>query len=251
MFRLILGLIFFLLGTTAPAQTNVSPARQFSSNTHGWWMYFGDHPLKTGSRWGLHLEGQWRRHDVVTRWQQLLIRPGVNYEVSKNLVLTAGYAFVATHRYGEFPTATAFPEHRIFQQAVVKQSLGRWNLSHRYRLEQRFLGEKRALPGGGSELLRWRHENRFRYQFRLTHPLRGPWGVALYDEIFLNFGRNVAANVFDQNRAYAAVTRSLGKSKANRLEVGYLNQIVQQRNGRIFENNHTLQVAIFSTLGLR
>ena len=75
------------------------------------------------------------------------------------------------------------------------------------------------------------------------------WGVALYDEFFLNFGHNVASNVFDQNRAYAAVTHTLGK--ASRLELGYMNQIVQQRNGRIFENNCTLQVAVFSTLALR
>lgn len=209
-------------------------------------MYFGDHPLAAKSKWGLHLEGQWRRHDVVTRWQQLLLRPGVNYEVSKNLVLTAGYGYITTHRYGDYPTAVPFPEHRIFQQALVKQPIGKWALSHRYRLEQRFLGEKRALAGGAREFVRWRHENRFRYMFRIMHPIKGPWSVALYDEFFLNFGRNVASNVFDQNRAYAALAHSLGKS--SRLEVGYLNQIVQQRNGRIFENNHTLQVAIYSTL---
>lgn len=211
-------------------------------------MYFGDHPLEAKSRWGLHLEGQWRRHDVIPRWQQLLLRPGVNYEVNKSLMLTAGYAFVSTHRYGGYPVAVPFPEHRIFQQALVKQPLGRWALSHRYRLEQRFLGEKRALPDGAREFVRWRYENRFRYMFRMMRPLKGPWGVALYDEFFLNFGRNVAANVFDQNRAYAAVTHSIGK--ASRIEVGYLNQVVQQRNGRIFENNHTLQVAIYSTLPL-
>ena len=211
-------------------------------------MYFGDHPLTPQSKWGLHLEGQWRRHDIVTRWQQLLLRPGVNYEVSKNLLLTAGYGFITLHRYGDYPTAVPFPEHRLFQQALVKQAIGKWSLSHRYRLEERFLGEKRALPDGARELIRFRYENRFRYLFRVAHPVKGPWGVALYDEFMLNFGHNVAANVFDQNRAYAALTHTLGK--ASRLEVGYLNQIVQQRNGRIFENNHTLQVAVYSTLAL-
>ena len=233
----------------ASGQTNVAPLRQFTTNEHGWYNYFGDHPLKTGSRWGIHLEGQWRRHDVIARWQQLLIRPGVNYEANKNLMLTAGYGYVTTHRYGEFPISVPFPEHRSFQQALVKQPLGKWNLSHRYRLEQRFLGEKRALPDGTRELLRRRYENRFRYMYRMMRPILGPWGIALYNEFFLNFGHNVASNVFDQNRAYAAVTHSLGK--ASRLEVGYMNQIVQQRNGRVFENNHTLQVAVFSTLAWR
>ena len=161
----------------ARAQTNVAPLRQFTTNAHGWYDYFGDHPVKAGSKWGIHLEGQWRRHDVITRWQQLLIRPGVNYEVNKNLMLTAGYGYITTHRYGEFPTAVPFPEHRIFQQALVRQALGKWNLSHRYRLEQRFLGEKRALPDGTRELLRRRYENRFRYMYRMMRPIHGLSGM--------------------------------------------------------------------------
>ncbi len=182
---------------------------------------------------------------MAARWQQLVLRPGINYEVSPNLMLGVGYCYVATSRYGEYPVGVPFPEHRIYQQAVVKQSFGKWGLSHRYRLEQRLLGELAVDGGGARELTRWRHENRFRYQVRLARPIKGSWGIALYDEFFLNFGRNVASNVYDQNRAYAAVTRSLGKS--SRLELGYMNQLLQQRNGRIFENNHTLQVAIYST----
>lgn len=213
-------------------------------------MYFGDHPFKTGSKWGVHLEGQWRRHDVATRWQQLFVRPALNYEVNKNFTLAAGYAFAKTYRYGDFPTTAAFPEHRLFQQAMLKQTIGKWSISHRYRMEERFIGEKTVpVPGGPAEFVRWRYENRFRYQFRLAHPIKGPWGIALYDEPFIAFGHNVASNVFDQNRAYAAVTYTLGK--ASRIEVGYMNQLIQQRNGRIFESNHTLQVGIFSTVALR
>ena len=213
-------------------------------------MYFGDHPFKTASKWGVHLEGQWRRHDVASRWQQLFVRPALNYEVNKNFTLAVGYAFAKTYRYGDFPTPAKFPEHRFFQQAILKQTIGKWSISHRYRMEERFLGEKIVpIPGGPAHFVRWRYENRFRYQFRIAHPIKGPWGIALYDEPFIAFGHNVASNVFDQNRAYAAVTYTLGK--ASRIEVGYMNQLIQQRNGRIFESNHTLQVGIFSTLALR
>ena len=50
-------------------------------NAHGWFNYFGDHPI-SDSKWGLHLEGQYRRHNVITQWQQLLLRPGVNYQLT-------------------------------------------------------------------------------------------------------------------------------------------------------------------------
>jgi hypothetical protein len=69
--------------------------------------------------------------------------------------------------------------------------------------------------------------------------------VALYDEVFVNFGKNVTGNIFDQNRAYAAIGYNV--TKTNRLEVGFMEQTLQQRNGRIIENNHTLMVAWYST----
>ena len=71
------------------------------NNFHGWLTYFGDHPIAE-SKWGIHLEAQIRRHDVAARWQQLLLRPGVNFEASKAITLTAGYAFVRSSTYSEF-----------------------------------------------------------------------------------------------------------------------------------------------------
>jgi hypothetical protein len=234
-----------------PPARGQSPERVLTPNYNGWYMYFGDHPVRDGP-WGVHLEGQWRRHDAITKGQQLLLRPGVNYEVSENLLLSAGYAFVDTFRYGEFPVSERFPEHRVFQQALLRHSVGRAGLSHRYRLEQRFLGEVSRDQAGERQVDRWRHENRFRYMFRVAVPLQGDrietgkWYLALYDEVFVNFGKNVAANLFDQNRAYAAL--GYAAFRASRIELGYLNQLVQQRNGRILEVNHTVQVGWFSTL---
>lgn len=82
--------------------------------------------------------------------------------------------------------------------------------------------------------------------YRVVFPIKGKWSVALYDEIFVNFGKNVAANTFDQNRAYAALVYTLPKK--SRLEIGFMEQSLQQRNGRVIENNHTLMVSIFSAM---
>lgn len=218
-----------LFASTLPAQSD--------HNANGWFMYFGDHPLGK-SKWGLHLEGQWRRHDVVVNWQQFLLRPAVNYQVTKNLMLTGGYAFIETYRYGDYPARERFPENRVWQQALLTTKfLGR-DWQHRLRLEQRFFGGYAA-----------RYENRIRYMLRTNIPL--PFGdrkyyLGLYDEILYNFGRDVAFNVFDQNRAYVALGRPIARD--TRFEIGFLEQTIQQRNGRIFEHNHTLQVAIFSKI---
>ena len=217
-------------------------------NANAWFMYFGDHPIAK-TRWGIHLEGQWRRTDVGLKWQQLLLRPGVNFQLHRKVVLTAGYGFIDTHRYGDFPVAAGFPEHRFFEQATVTQRIGKLDFANRFRLEQRELGVMAQQPDGTYRRASWRHENRVRYQLRTNIPLpfaEKKYYISIYDEIFFNFGKNVANNVFDQNRAYIALGRNLPKQ--TRVEVGFMEQTVQQRSGLVFEHNHTLQISIISRL---
>jgi hypothetical protein len=93
---------------------------QVDNNAHGWYMYFGDHPIGK-SRFGAHLEGQWRRADLGLAWQQLLLRPALNFQLNKKVMLTGGYGFIQTHRYGDFPARENFPEHRTYEQAQITQ----------------------------------------------------------------------------------------------------------------------------------
>lgn len=84
--------------------------------------------------------------------------------------------------------------------------------------------------------------------FRMQVPLKGKaiedktpyW--ALYDEVFIGFGKNVNANVFDQNRI--GVLLGYRWNKNIRIEAGYLNQILQfgrQIKGKnVFQNNNGL-----------
>ncbi len=69
-----------------------------------------------------------------------LFRTGVNYSLRKDVNLIAGYAFAQTYSYGDYPAAFAFPEHRIFEQVLIKNPIGKVDLSHRFMLEQRFVG---------------------------------------------------------------------------------------------------------------
>jgi hypothetical protein len=225
-------------------------ARHTTENVNSWFMYFGNHKLSDKVGW--HAEVQLRRNDVISNAQQLLLRTGVDFYTKNNSRLTAGYAFIETHPYGEFAVANAFPEHRIWQQFLTSQSLGKVKLSHRYRLEQRMIGNSST-----GKFSNGRYENRFRYMAKvvlnLTHSEK-PIFLAAYDEVFVNFGKEVAYNLFDQNRLYGAIGFTL--SPDVKVEVGYLNQRVQQRSldmssgiaqNRI-ENNHTVQLGLFSTI---
>lgn len=217
------------------------------NNGNAWFMYFGDHPI-ANTRWGLHLEGQWRRADLGLKWQQLLLRPAVNFQLNKKVSLTAGYGYIATHGYGDFPLPATAPEHRVFEQVSITQRVKKLDFQNRLRFEQRNLGILARQPDGSFARGSWRYENRFRYMLRTNILLTadGKYYLGISDEIKFNYGKNVGRNVFDQNRAYVALGRDLGHQ--TKLEVGFLEQTLQQRSGQVFEHNHTLQIAVYSKL---
>lgn len=227
-----------LLSNAAHAQGD----RIKDRNTNGWYMYFGDH--KFSGKWGIHAEAQFRRHHILKDPQQLLIRTGLNYDLTPAAMFTLGYGFIQTHPYGDYPAAGTFPEQRLYQQLQVKGTLARLGLSHRYRLEQRWVKQPEAED--------YTFLNRARYMLKATLPLAGatlearePF-LAVYEEVFVGFGENTKQNIFDQNRAYVAVGYRISNTAS--FELGYLNQIVQKANGIVFEYNHTLQVSFFHNL---
>jgi hypothetical protein len=246
--EVLVALLFVVAATSLQAQSPAS-TRLHTTNTHAWLMYFGNH--KFADRWGLHAEVQWRRHDLLSESQQLLLRTGLDYYLKDSHRLTVGYAFVETYPYGEFAVANAFPEHRIWQQLATAHMLGKVKLAHRYRVEQRMIGN--ASTGAFKD---GRFEHRFRYMAKATVNVTSgdrPVFGAIYNEIFINAGKDVGYNLFDQNRLYAALGFTF--SPVLKMELGYLYQVVQLRSldpvaarNRI-EDNHTLQLGIYSTIG--
>jgi hypothetical protein len=219
-------------------------------NNIGWYAYNGT--FKLNKKWGIHTEYQWRRDNVIKDRQQSLLRTGINYQVNKKLSLRMGYAWIETFNYGDIPINSfgkQFTEHRAFQMATVNDKLGIVELSHRFMLEQRWIG--RYSNASLTKEDDYFFINRLRYMARMQIPLKGkiiadktPY-AAIYDEIFLGFGKNVNENVFDQNRI--GLLLGYRFSSTVRIEGGFLSQIVQlprEVGGRnIFQYNNGLILA--------
>lgn len=213
----------------------------------GWYAYFGT--FQFSKKLGLHTEYQWRRDNFITQWQQSLMRVGINYQLRPRVLLRIGYAWIETFPYGEIPINALgrdFTEHRAFQMIQLAHKEGIVDISHRFMLEQRFVGRYSTANIEKEDDFPLLH--RMRYMVRLQAPLKGtevkaktPY-LALYDEILIGFGSNVNANIFDQNRI--GILLGYRINEAIRLEIGYLNQIVQfgrQINGQnVFQNNNGL-----------
>jgi hypothetical protein len=131
-----LGTAIVLLGM---APTAAAQDRQLDQSFRIWFAYYGDHPFGD-SRLGLHLEGHIRRQDGIGQWQQILVRPGVNYQVNRLLTLTAGYTYVRA--YPNSALSIAGPptnEHRLWERAWLRYHTGKVAWSSRVRFENRFV----------------------------------------------------------------------------------------------------------------
>lgn len=233
---------------------NAQNTRISDYNSIGWYNYFGT--FKVSEKFGVHTEYQFRRNEVVTEWQQSLLRVGVNYQLHPAIQFRLGYAWIETFPYGDIPIngmGKDFTEHRIFQMVTLTDKVSIVDLSHRFMLEQRWLGTY-SDPSLRVED-HYLFVNRLRYMFRLQFPLKGteikentPY-LAAYEEVFIGFGQNVNENIFDQNRL--GILLGYQFNSAVRVEAGYLNQIIQlgrEVNGsNVFQyNNGILINALFT-----
>ncbi|MDQ3536302.1 MAG: DUF2490 domain-containing protein [Bacteroidota bacterium] len=229
---------------------NFEEAHQF----HSWFYYIGDH--KISDKWGIHPELQYRRTGLGTKPQEFLIRFAVNYHPNDNVMFSAGYVYALQYPYGVFPIDFRFPEHRIYQQAEYNHKIHNIELSHRGRLEQRWIAEITGVPDAGSEggvrpvREGWPFQNRFRYNLGITIPFQGTsidnkeYYLFASNEIFFSFGENVSNNQLSQNRAQLGIGYQAGSF--GRVEFGYLYQIIKDPDLLQKENNHTLIVAWIS-----
>lgn len=209
--------------------------RLHDHNNTNWLQTFNT--IKLNKNWSLHVEYQWRREEVLKHWQQSLLRVGVNRRLNEQLTVHLGYGWIETFPYGDHPIASAgtFPEHRVYEQFSLRQPIKKWILTHRFRIEQRWLG--RVKPGTDREINAWLFVHRFRYQLRAQYPVSPKWYGVAADEIFIGAGKNVGVNIFDQNRIFLLAGFKLNQDVS--IEAGYFNQTLQQ--GRRINNNTIIQ----------
>ncbi|MBM6498770.1 DUF2490 domain-containing protein [Flavobacterium macrobrachii] len=219
--------------------------RKIERNDISWYNYFGT--FKLNEKYSIHSEYQLRRDNFITDKQQSLLRLGVNYQLNPKVQFRLGYAWIETYAYGETPIngmGKDFTEHRTFQMVTLIDKISKIDISHRFMLEQRWVGRYSNIDLSSEDefpLL-----NRLRYMIRLQLPLKGdkienktPY-VAAYNELFIGFGKNVNENIFDQNRI--GLLFGYRFNNTLRIEAGYLNQTLQLsrevNNQNVYQNNN-------------
>ena len=207
-----------------------NPVEKAENKLGNWLMYFGTH--KISEKYSLHYETQLRNYEIISNFNQLLPRVGLNYHIDESSIVTAGYAFIPTQN--EFDKGWGkemVTENRIWEQFILRNSINRVKIRHRYRLEQRWVKAGDITN----------YKNRARYMLSLKLPIskneESPLFISLYDEIFLN----ISDNPFDQNRLFAALGFQVNKQM--NIQLGYL----RHRAGSLDLNR--LQLALFLNTG--
>jgi hypothetical protein len=234
--RVFICSVVFLIGyiKTAGAQNN---------ELSGWAAWF--HTQRFSTHWGASFDGQFRSADQADYLKNILLRPNINYYFG-NKSATLGYAYVSANGRTATGAKTLRHENRIFEQFIITQKAGvNTAISHRFRLEQRFLGATATQPEVFSQRVRYFVRGVIPFNNEPTFT-KGAF-LALQNEVFANVQNKDKINnhVFDQNRAYVA----LGYRFSKRIDVdaGYLNQYIQQTQAHTI--NHIAQVALYTRFG--
>ncbi|MAN11042.1 MAG: DUF2490 domain-containing protein [Pseudomonadota bacterium] len=219
------------LSLLAPLALSASPLRAATSEDEQFWLNL----TSMGSIKGdlvYFAEIQPRVGDGVSRIDQALFRGALGWKLSPAVTLYQGFAHVVVPVDGGHDVN----EERGFQQ--LNWTMGKpWGgeLSSRTRLEQRWRSD--------GDDMGWRLREMLRYE----KPLRAgsdALNALVYAEGFvaLNDTDWGARGGFDQLRSF--VGAELGLPGASTLEVGYLNQLINQRGGDT-RVNHVAAVTLF------
>ncbi|QNR84716.1 DUF2490 domain-containing protein [Pedobacter riviphilus] len=212
---------------------------QTQHQNSGWFMLLNN--TKFNDKWGLQFDVQLRSADDWGYLRNTLMRPALQYFINNKHNVALGYLWQTTHTELEGTPDLTLHEHRIFEQYIYNHKIKSVFASHRFRVEQRFIGRT------GEDVF----SQRFRYFVRLIQPLqktqptftKGPF-VALQNEVFLNLQNKDKINnsVFDQNRLYLAAGYRF--SKQFDLEAGYMNQITNGISNNTV--NNIIQLAVYT-----
>jgi len=223
----VLLIFFFLIIPLLPISAQ-------SNSIGNWFIYFGNQPISKKFNW--HNEVQYRNYNFIGDLQQLLLRTGLGFNLTENNHnVHFGYAFIRNQPYIEgTDDRLLFNEHRIYQQFMMRDRVGRFFIQHRFRLEERFLNDDFRL--------------RIRYFLALNVPLNKKEMVekalylSMYNEIFIN----TVPSFFDRNRFYVGFGYVIKRDL--RFELAYMVQRFEDSELFSTYDRPQFQLVLFNNL---
>jgi len=175
-------------------------------------------------KWSGFGEAQLRSLKFYNNFHYYEYKGGVNFKVQKEVTLTVGAGSYQTYNEGgNFIKPKNNNELRIWPQITLIQSIGKFKIEQRYRVELR-------LTSNG-------YRNRYRYRLGLCYPFGKqinnykPFKISVSNELFFTDKEPY----FERNRILFMFNYKLSKSTT--FQIGYLHQFdykINDETGRDF-----------------
>ncbi len=173
-----------------------------------------------------------RVEENLTHIHQLIVRPSVGYQLTKELSIWTAYAWTL-HYVPRFVR-----EQRIWHQILHEKEFSKLFLINRFRMEERFIQNV-----DGVSL-------RTRYQLKGIYPIGKTkiWGIVLANELFVNLNSRFDGPQagIDQNRFFVGLSKKINKYL--RVEGGYQLQYINDPAPRIDKLNHLVMFNFYPSL---
>ena len=200
--------------------------------------------LKLDDHWSASQELEERTYWFPWRQHQMVSRSMAQYQLGKGWNIGGGLTYFrqALPQDAHKEVTYTQPELRPQLEVDYKQQISeKFNIQHRYWSEMRnFKAENEDFKYSN---VRMRYKLEFQYQPNKKTTLRA------YEEIFINFGKNIVYNKFDQNRVGASVQYMPWNNFG--FELGYINWFQQRPSGVDFYDRNIVRFTIHQTIDLR
>ena len=253
--RFIVGLLFMQAVVHRAGAQALAP--DGGTNRSAWFSYFGDQPF--AGPWALHLEGSYRRTLGLSQFEQLELRPGLTFMETRRLESLVAYTFFRSETTGEgifgpFPLLGKQRENRLLEQQQVTHKLfgegeAAAEMTHRFRLEQRWLANSVAGNGFADRTFRQRARYRLtlKIPFRIRECSKHYW--IAYNETYTNTTLKKDSSLMNQDVTYVALGSKISQHWA--IETGYQFRYSPTPLGVTGPQDHSLQVYLLSTAPFR
>lgn len=222
---------------------------QTSHAQESWWDYLNQN--RYSEKWGSWLDLQLKLIDGFTHAKNVgEYTAGASYFAKSNLKYTAAFTYV-----DGYPN-NAHINHIAELRPWAMVQLNTINASSKWiqwlRVEERFRESvQNKLPTGEYD-----PSTRLRYYVLAQFPLnskhkfeKGSLSFVTSEELYLNFGKNIVYNTFDQNRFFLGFYYYINNS--NILQLGYTNLYQKFNVPNRYLQSDVLRISVFNNIDFR
>ncbi|HEY1871004.1 MAG TPA: DUF2490 domain-containing protein [Chitinophagaceae bacterium] len=205
--------------------------------------------IRFNERWGLVADFHYRTYDFMSKDYQYVARGLVNYNFNENLTAGVGYAHFWTGAFTSAPHDFS-NEDRIAEQVQLNSKKGKFAISNRWRLEQRW--QQKIVNNEKTNDYRFTDRARYAISF-IYSPFKNKMLPSLtnYEEVMVQFGKEVVYNTFDQARFSFGIRQSITPGLNIDINYMYIYQQLFSTSGNQYLQANTLRLYINYNVGWR